>query len=407
MTATQHDGSRDAQFAWVGRTSAVIMPLLEIGAIGFVTYVVIYTLCIQYLLNPSELLQDYAIFPRVPTAIGVLVGYFILLGILLVTILRLFQVLWTNPGLVPLGDPSATKETAPGIKDFNKYDAYVCDYQGWPIWCDICHNFKPDRAHHCSELGRCVRRMDHYCAWAGGIVSETTHKFFIQFIFYGALYTAYTLAVMSYFLAERLSLMQSRPATWIGTVALSAVFFLFTFGMTCNTLYQLSINLTTIESLKTDSIYHIALRGPTPDNTPNISEPAPARLTRFGSPTVPRGYERSASHAPSTIPPFSKEGIVLEVNRNGNHYIVVRTESFQNPWKATAMENLRSILGDRIIDWFIPLGMSPCTRHVAREGQFEWGQVVHNLMCQYEAGSGSIRVRHLGGSSHQNWTSDF
>jgi palmitoyltransferase len=32
-----------------------------------------------------------------------------------------------------------------------------------------CCVFKPDRTHHCKELGRCVRKMDHFYPWVGGI----------------------------------------------------------------------------------------------------------------------------------------------------------------------------------------------------------------------------------------------
>ena len=44
-------------------------------------------------------------------------------------------------------------------------DVFSCEGDGRPIWCSTCLNFKPDRAHHCREVGRCVRKMDHFCPW--------------------------------------------------------------------------------------------------------------------------------------------------------------------------------------------------------------------------------------------------
>jgi hypothetical protein len=57
----------------------------------------------------------------------------------------------------------------------------VCETDGRPRWCSTCCNWKLDRAHHCSELQRCVRKMDHYCPWVGGIVAETCESWSSSF----------------------------------------------------------------------------------------------------------------------------------------------------------------------------------------------------------------------------------
>lgn len=51
-------------------------------------------------------------------------------------------------------------------------------------WCKKCGAHKPDRAHHCSALGRCVLRMDHYCMWIGNAVGFGNHKYFMLFLLY-------------------------------------------------------------------------------------------------------------------------------------------------------------------------------------------------------------------------------
>ena len=50
-----------------------------------------------------------------------------------------------------------------------------------------------------------MRKMDHYCPWAGGIIAETTHKFFMQFVGFTALYTTYVWITTAILLAERIS----------------------------------------------------------------------------------------------------------------------------------------------------------------------------------------------------------
>jgi len=197
----------------IGQATSVILPLLEFGALGYETYVVVYLICVQYLINPSDDIQrDFGIRPRRSTGIALIVVYAILLLLLMVAWLRLLQLIWSKPDLIPLGNPSVDKADA-STKGFgfDQYDAYICDYQGVPLWCERCHNWKPDRAHHCKELGRCVKKMDHYCPWAGGIIAETTHKFFMQFVAYASLYTTFTWIVVAIFFAERSSKVRSEP----------------------------------------------------------------------------------------------------------------------------------------------------------------------------------------------------
>lgn len=68
----------------------------------------------------------------------------------------------------PDSDPNS-----PGLERFYTKEVFVCESDGRPRWCSDCCNWKPDRAHHSSELGRCILKMDHYCPWVGGMVSET------------------------------------------------------------------------------------------------------------------------------------------------------------------------------------------------------------------------------------------
>ena len=68
-------------------------------------------------------------------------------------------------GLMATGRGASFGATAPGLEDFYTKDVFVCEGDGRPIWCSTCLNWKADRTHHCREVQRCVRKMDHFCPW--------------------------------------------------------------------------------------------------------------------------------------------------------------------------------------------------------------------------------------------------
>ena len=197
---------------------------------------------------------------------------------MVVSFFRLLSTIWTNPGYVPLGPRrhlddtksgrssekglgkdrrtsrtnrqgghqgshgggqidadnwSVSTDPPPGLERHYQYDVFVCENTGRPIYCQYCQNWKPDRAHHCSELNRCILKMDHFCPWSvdfskdssnstdagrvGGMVSEYSFKWFIQFTSYASIFCIFTLISIAIFTAERakrvrsLSLRMSLP----------------------------------------------------------------------------------------------------------------------------------------------------------------------------------------------------
>lgn len=50
---------------------------------------------------------------------------------------------------------------------------------GEVTWCRECKGERPERAHHCSQCGCCILRMDHHCPWVGGCVGWRNHKYFL------------------------------------------------------------------------------------------------------------------------------------------------------------------------------------------------------------------------------------
>jgi palmitoyltransferase len=128
--------------------------------------------------------------------------FFLFLFLTLAAYLRTFLAVKLNPGLVPLlpeaevelptniethskretqsgsiQDPSLPRLNSdngcPSLEEFYGKDVFMCEEDGRPRWCSVCRRLKPDRSHHSSDLGRCVRKMDHVCPWVGGVLSET------------------------------------------------------------------------------------------------------------------------------------------------------------------------------------------------------------------------------------------
>ncbi|KAK7190490.1 palmitoyltransferase pfa5 [Paraphaeosphaeria sporulosa] len=353
----------------MGQLSSVVMPLIEIGALGFATYVFVYSLCIQYLLAPSSELRSRGIQPRKGAAIALITIYVLLVLIILLTWLRMLQVIWTNPGIVPLGHPDSEKQDV-GWMGIEKYDAFISDYEGNPQWCDKCHNWKPDRAHHCRELNRCVRRMDHYCPWAGGIICEGTHKFFIQFVFYGALYTTFSWIPVAIFLAERIRVLGSKPGIWIAMLPLCGIFMIFTVTMFFMTFWNQSINYTTIETLQRGGVHNISM------------------LVTRRDPSTQTSRRNSSSHNAR-----EKPNVLREVTRSdGREYVVFQTQPYVNPWDIGSMENLRTIMGNSIVQWILPFQTSPCIKRDDVRGQYGWSREVIDMASDWERDHPDRRV---------------
>jgi len=133
---------------------------------------------VKYLLHPPAGAPQHT-----AQGIIILVIYCVLLLAIALSYFRTVFVVLTNPGLVPLAEALEEKEmncgeyidrgsisggrASPpdGLEVFYNRDVFECEVDGLPRWCSSCKSWKPDRSHHCSEIGRCVYKMDHYCPW--------------------------------------------------------------------------------------------------------------------------------------------------------------------------------------------------------------------------------------------------
>lgn len=67
-------------------------------------------------------------------------------------------------------------------------------------YCDKCRTYKPPRAHHCKTCRQCVLMMDHHCPWILNCVGYENFIYFMRFLFWVIVTTAYLL----YWLLKRI-----------------------------------------------------------------------------------------------------------------------------------------------------------------------------------------------------------
>ncbi|KAK0655216.1 DHHC palmitoyltransferase-domain-containing protein [Cercophora newfieldiana] len=389
-------GARRPETRWVTR----LIPLFLGGCVGFSTYVFVKRICVDfYIENRHE--------SHVATAF--LSVYFVSFFLMLLTYFRVFLVIQFDPGVVPLGplaveqkkkekerrrssgccgrsvddleanryegywpDPSVD---SPGLERFYSKDVFICYTDGRPRWCSSCSNWKQDRVSHCSEIDRCVKKMDHYCPWVGGIVGETSFKFFVQFTFYTAIYCTVALVAAGMSLRESLQEEVTVDGFVIGLLVIAGFFGIFTFAMTATSVQYICVNLTNVDYLKAQTLVHqLAIR--VPRGTPPgpdygvITYPLPKPQP---SPTSPQSSGRTA-----VSEPVSSRDLLAQ-----RTFAVVRTEKGENPFDIGVYRNWKSVMGNNIIDWFLPFNRSPCESFENSESFYEMGPLIQELRARF------------------------
>ncbi|GAB7359674.1 hypothetical protein MBLNU230_g6853t1 [Neophaeotheca triangularis] len=336
----------------------------------------------------------------------------------------------------------------PGLEAFYSKDVFVCDPNGLPEWCNTCHIWKPDRSHHCSDVGRCCAMMDHFCPWVGGVVAEHSLKFFVQFVAYAALFTAYATILLAFFVAEtRSNTGGVWNVHWVVGLGLAAFFLLFTLGMTLMTLQNIMKGVTTIENLDVGSrVMHLAVLLPphmqphgqsilqppptrtiTPPDTSGGSERPltsdlddPSHSTYFSRQSHQRSSRSRSQHGqhdrqrlPPAISPIMQGTITYPLHLPQDRppvpapvlrtFAILRTEPGMNPWDLGPYQNLVQIFGNRLHHWLLPVRFSPCTDHSSTVSHFPLGMDFADLLedaglVQEQPSSSGGRHSHAGRS---------
>jgi palmitoyltransferase len=286
----------------------------------------------------------------------------------------------TNPHLA-----RSTSSSADDIP-FWQRDIFICNPDGRPPSCSSCLNHKPDRSHHCSEVDRCVQKMDHFCPWVGGIVSETSFKFFIQFLVYAAMFCILVLTTISVFIAERRK--REGPGFlnvhYFVILGVSALFLLFTVGMAGSSIQLSLVNSTTVENLNRRSkVWFIAVLIPRTEDgrLPPLPSSGAAATgihgARFQTITYPRPPEEEQwllhqakgqnQPALTTNTPKTAQPAGLPPPRT---FAILSTKPGENPFDIGTWNNIREVMGYSFSEWVLPIKQSPCADHRSRVSRF-------------------------------------
>lgn len=305
---------------------------------------------------------------------------------------------------------------------FWQRDIFVCNPDGRPPFCSSCLTHKPDRTHHCSEVDRCVLKMDHFCPWVGGIVSETSFKYFIQFNVYATFFCVMILTTTSVFIAERRRIDPGfLDVHYFLLLGISALFTLFSLGMAGSSIQLAIINSTTVENLSRRSkIWFLAVLiprnedgklpppPPPPPQSARSGIAGPRPMPRFQTITYPRPPDEEqflihqarsqqgrtsnpASTDPSsttdTQPPTTPPTLPSPQPRT---FAILPTQPGENPFDVGPWENMRQVMGYSLSEWLLPMRQSPCADHSSRVSAFKMNtKLVRRL--QQEAGLVNVR----------------
>ncbi|KAK8070466.1 Palmitoyltransferase PFA5 [Apiospora hydei] len=410
--------STKAASRWVTR----VIPVILAVAVGYATYVTVARVCVvrgdplSFVLTLIVLLLvDFLIHDRQQngSAVAVLVLYFLFMFLMVATYLRTIITINTDPGLVPLGPLAVSRRSndgndkshrgddlegqpyfvtpdsnpdSPGLELFYTKDVFICETDGRPKWCSECCNWKPDRAHHSSELNRCVLRMDHYCPWAGGMVGEnypTAFKFFVQFTTYTACYCGIVLGAAGSTLKKQMSSGNGVDGFLVGALGLGGFFSLFTFMMTITSLRYVLLNMTNVDLLGSRTkVYQLAVRIPRGSEGTDSYHVINYPLERPGSSysANQRNNNNNGTRARVNTPSMGHEARDALAIRT---FAILRTEAGENPWDLGYWENWKEVMGTNIIDWLFPIRRSPCVKHDQTESFYRMGKIVDEVRARH------------------------
>lgn len=116
--------------------------------------------------------------------------------------------------------------------------------------CDICHNYKPSRAHHCSQCRRCVYLMDHHCPWLNNCIGANNQKFFVLFLLYTSLTALFGVGITITSMVRLQEHTDSQVVVLGVILVLAAAFGGFTCQLLCEQWYFVYMNTSLVDILQ-------------------------------------------------------------------------------------------------------------------------------------------------------------
>lgn len=148
---------------------------------------------------------------------------------------------------------------------------------------------------------------------------------------------------------------------------------LFLVAMIISSLYNVFLNLTTIESIRRKQRnYTLAIYIP----------PTSKFNTQPHTIDFPK-YMCTISFPNAEDPQFAADSMPLLKGETRN-FVVVRTKKGETPFDlGSSSANFKELMGYRVYEWFLPWTKSPCQNHSHPEGAYRMGPVVKRLKQEY------------------------
>jgi len=284
-------------------------------------------------------------------------------------IFSFFRMLWTiyrTPGFIGRSSnrneqngrfstviPERLSLPAPTLEHILSKDVFVCQPDGIPRWCSTCKIWRPDRSRHCREKGRCVLKLDHFCPWVGGIVSEHSMKYFILFNSYTFIYTIFDWIFAAALIAQR-----DRQSALDGNLVAMLILGLFFMGLTGGIGFSAILNAltnhTTVENIAEPSGHtwtlaiRVAERQVPADNVSTITFPSASAK----DPDTLRSLLRNEKQSPSATPSTDDNASCIGYGRT---FAIVTSDVLANPWDCGRLENWCQVMGHNMLGWFVPV----------------------------------------------------
>lgn len=248
---------------------------------------------------------------------------------------------------------------APTLDDILSKDIFVCQPDGTPRWCSTCKIWRPDRSRHCREKDRCVLKLDHFCPWVGGIVSEQSMKYFILFNAYTFIYTIFDWILAAVCIAQ-----WDRQRSLDGNVAAMLILGLFFMGLTGGIGFSAILNAltnhTTVENTAEPAghRWNLALRvqdgevlaeGIRTITFPQVC----ANATSLDTLLTHLEYAGEREAITHLDPDETKQDISFA--KTGRTFAIITSDAFANPWDCGPCENWCQVMGHSILGWFFPI----------------------------------------------------
>lgn len=129
--------------------------------------------------------------------------------------------------------------------------------------------------------------------------------------------------------------------------------------MTGSSLQFLILNTTTIENLSRHSkVWLLAIHIARPPSSPSA-----IGFSTVSYPLTSANSAQQPANSPKT-------------------FAILRSMPGENPWDLGPMKNFKSVMGEHVYDWILPLKHSPCSNHDRADSQFALGPVVERMRIE-------------------------